>query len=123
VLKLDGVGCSMIFLKPKKQCRVLEFAAKGGGWYVPPPELTRRMEHQQGYVLMTTDATCIDERERQHLLEYIDGTLSAAQAMAFEEHLLECLACEADVSNWKNLAMAIKAFCPRKVRRRVAASA
>jgi anti-sigma factor RsiW len=64
------------------------------------------MKDQPAYILMTTEATCTDEEARKHLLEYIDGTLSIVQAAAFEDHLLECLACEADVSNWKTIVMA-----------------
>lgn len=67
------------------------------------------------YYLVQTDATCVNESLGELCLGYINGSLSPEDRNTFEAHMLECVACETEVSNWKSLADAILTFHPDRV--------
>jgi Putative zinc-finger len=69
------------------------------------------------FYFVTTNAECVDEQLGGRLLEYINRTLPPEEAVEFEAHMQDCVACETDCSNWKELASAVRTFQPTKVRR------
>ncbi len=53
-----------------------------------------------------SDAECIDMNVGRLLGKYLCGAVNADEAELFERHLVDCIACLTDVTNWNNLGLA-----------------
>jgi len=56
-------------------------------------------DNRKEVYIVHSDAECIDPQVGRDLVEFLEGTLTGEQLNQFEEHLLRCTTCLADVSN------------------------
>lgn len=73
--------------------------------------MKKRMERQEpvagrSLVWIGTDAECNDQRIGELACRYLREETTSDETTVFEDHLLQCAACEATVLNWWDLRSA-----------------
>ena len=69
----------------------------------------RRMSHthkkfEEEFIIVQSDAGCIDPLIGTDLMEYLDGVLTGDRLERFELHRRRCVACESDLANARSLS-------------------
>lgn len=57
---------------------------------------------------MASDAQCMNKRIGRLVCRYLSNETTLAQTAVFEEHMLNCIACDVTVLNWRRFTDAVK---------------
>lgn len=72
-------------------------------------EQTAEGNFEEEYIILTSDAECIDPQVSEEGLElFLEAALTGEPLEQFEDHLLRCEACRADVFNNAAFLAALK---------------